>query len=104
MRREIHLSGGEITLLKTLGLSGTPTPGQQLVEHAGEMETAELLDVLNGLITTGYVLSNKLNVGSIEDVTRATFRVNASYARELRDAISPGRRRERDRPRRRRRG
>ena len=103
MRREIHLSGGEITLLKTLGLSGASTPGQQLVERAGELETAELLDVLNGLISMDYVLSNKLNVGSIEDVTRASFRVNASYARDLRDAISPGRRRDQTRSRRRRR-
>jgi hypothetical protein len=103
MRREIHLSGGEITLLKTLGASGTPTPGQQLLEHIGDLETAELLDALNGLITMGYVLSSKLNIGSIEDVMRATFRVNASYARDLRDAISPGRRRDQDRSRRRRR-
>ena len=103
MRREIHLSGGEITLLKTLGLSGAPTPGQQLVERIGDLETAELLDVLNGLISTGYVLSNKLNARSIEDVTRASFRVNPSYAHDLREAVSPGRRREQDRSRRRRR-
>jgi len=36
-------------------------------------------------------------------VERTFFRVNASYARDLRDAITPSRRREHDRPRRRRR-
>jgi hypothetical protein len=32
----------------------------------------------------------------MEDVERAVFRVNASYARDLRDALTPGRRRERE--------
>lgn len=104
MRREINLSGGEITLLKTMGLSGTSTPGKQIVKSIGEMETAEFLDALNGLISVGYVLSNKASIRSMEDVERTFFRVNASYARDLRDAIRPSRRREQDRPRRRRRG
>ena len=104
MRREINLSGGEITLLKTMGLSGTSTPGKQLVKSIGEMETAEFLDALNGLISVGYVLSNKASIRSMEDVERTFFRVNASYARDLRDAVRPSRRREQDRPRRRRRG
>lgn len=102
MKREINLSGGEITLLKTLGLTGTATPGKQLKESIGEMETAEFLDELNGLIMLGYVLSSKVNISSMEDVERSFFRVNASYARDLRDAISPSRGRE-DRSRRRRR-
>jgi hypothetical protein len=51
----------------------------------------------------GYVISSKVNVGSMEDVERSFFRVNASYARDLRDAINPGRRRE-EKTRRRRRG
>jgi len=38
----------------------------------------------------------------MEDVERAVFRVNASYARDLKDAIQPGRRREREQRRRRR--
>ena len=102
MRREINLSGGEISLLKTMGLSGGPIYGKLLVEHVGEMETAEFLDELNGLISLGYVLCDKVNVRTMEDVERAIFRVNASYARDLRDAIQPGRRRERQQRRRRR--
>jgi hypothetical protein len=103
MHREINLSGSEITLLKTLGLSGTPTYGKLLVEKIGDMEQAEFLDDLSGLISQGYVLSDKVNVRTIEDVERGVFRVNASYARDLKDALHPGRRRERE-PRRRRRG
>ena len=102
MRREINLSGGEITFLKTMGLSGAPTFGKVLIQRIGEMETAEFLDELNGLISLGYVLSEKMKVRSVEDVERSVFRVNASYARDLRDAIQPGRRREQTRRRRRR--
>jgi hypothetical protein len=102
MEREIKLSGGEITLLKTMGLSGSPVAGKQLLERLGDMESAEFLDELNGLIMTGYVLCNKVNIGSMQDAERAYFRVNASYARDLREAINPGRRRE-DKGRRRRR-
>jgi len=102
MRREIKLSGGEITLLKTLGLSGTPIYGKLLIERIGEMEQAEFLDELNGLVSQGYVLCDKVNVRTMEDVERAVFRVNASYARDLRDALNPSRRREREGRRRRR--
>lgn len=102
MHREINLSGGEISLLKAMGLSGAPTYGKVLVDHVGEMESAEFLDELNGLISLGYVLSDKVNLRTMEDVERSVFRVNASYARDLRNAIQPGRRREQERRRRRR--
>jgi hypothetical protein len=102
MKREINLSGGEITLLKTLGLSGTPSYGKLLVQQVGEIGQAEFLDELSGLIEQGYVLADKVNVRTMEDVERAVFRVNASYARDLKEAIQPGRRREREQRRRRR--
>ena len=103
MKREIKLSGGEITLLKTMGLSGMPVYGKLLIERIGEMESAEFLDELTGLMSQGYVLCDKVNVRTMEDVEHAVFRVNASYARDLRDALHPGRRRE-EKGRRRRRG
>jgi hypothetical protein len=102
MAREINLSGGEITLLKTMGLSGAPVFGKLLVDHLGDLEPAEFLDELNGLISLGYVLADKANVRTMEDVERTIFRVNASYARELHDALHPGRRRDQERRRRRR--
>jgi hypothetical protein len=102
MHREINLNGGEISLLKTMGLSGAPIYGKLLVEHVGEIEQAEFLDELNGLVSLGYVLCDKVNLHTMEDVERAVFRVNASYARELKDALNPGRRRERETRRRRR--
>jgi hypothetical protein len=104
MRREINLSGGEITVLKMLGLSGMTVPGKLILDQIGEMEQAEFLDDLVGLIELGYVLCDKVNVRTMEDVERADFRVNASYARDLKDALHPGRRREEKQRRRRRRG
>ena len=101
MHREINLSGGEITLLKTLGLSGIPTHGRMLLQKIGEMEQAEFLDDLTGLISLGYIVSDKVNIRLMEDVEHAVFRVNASYSRDLKIAITPGRR-EPERRRRRR--
>jgi len=39
----------------------------------------------------------------MEDVEKAFFRVDAAYTKDLRDALNPGRRREQERTRRRRR-
>ncbi len=103
MAREIKLDGGEITLLKSIGLSGSPLSGKLLIDRTGEMVEAEFLETLDGLISLGYVLCTKVNVRKMEDVERALFRVNQSYARDLKDAINPSRNRER-RARRERRG
>lgn len=92
--REIKLDGGEITLLKALGLSGTPVHGKQLAERMEELEPAEFLDTLDGMITIGYVLSSKVNVRTMDDVDHATFRVNPSYSRDLKEALNPGKARD----------
>lgn len=103
MAREIHLSGGEISILKTIGLSGIPLLGKALTERVEEMEAGEIIDTLNGLLAMGYVLSNRVNIRSVEDVERAFFRVNPSYLRELRDVVHPARRQARNQRERRRR-
>lgn len=104
MPREIHLDGGEISLLKTLGLGGTQTYGKLLLDKVDDMVPAEFLETLGGLIERGYVISNKVNVRSVDDVERAFFRVNPAYSRDLRDAINPSATREKSRARRQRRG
>jgi len=103
MQREINLDGGEITVLKALGLSSSPMAGKLLLQRV-EMENAEFLETLSGLIDLGYVLSSKVNVIKIEDVEYSFFRVNPSYARDLREALHGKRRDEHRAGRRRRRG
>jgi hypothetical protein len=103
MGREIKLDGGEITLLKKIGMSGAQVYGKLLIDRIEGMETAELLDTLTGLIDQGYVLSNKVNIRLIEDAEKAFFRINSAYAKDLREAVNPGRRREQERARRQRR-
>jgi hypothetical protein len=104
MERNIHLNGGEITILKTLGLGGTQMAGKLLIDRMGEVEAAEFLDSLGGLLSFGYVITNKVNVRSMEDVERAFFRVNPADAKDLKEAMFPNRARQQDRARRRRRG
>lgn len=103
MAREIILDGGEISLLKKIGLSGAQVYGKMLVDRVEGMETQEFLDTLVGLIDQGFILTNKVNIRLIEDVERAFFRVNAAYAKDLRDAVNPGRKRDRERAQRQRR-
>jgi len=103
MAREINLDGGEISLLKKIGLSGSQVYGKMLIDRVEGMETAEFLDTLTRLIDQGFVLSNKVNIRLIEDAERAFFRVNAAYAKDLREAVNPGRKRDRERAERQRR-
>ena len=102
MPREIKLDGGEITVLKKVGLSGSPIYGKMLIDRVDSMATQEFLDTLIGLIDQGYVLSNKVNIRVIEDVERAFFRTNPADSKDLRDAINPSRKREQARRQRRR--
>ncbi len=101
MGQEIKLSGGEITMLKNIGLSGSAMSGWMLMERCESFEEAEFLDTLSGLLTMGHVLANKVNVQTMADVERASFRVNPSYARDLKDAIRPQRKATDERRRRR---
>ena len=100
MHRDIKLDGGEITILKMIGVSGSAVSGKVLLERSEEMETAEFLDTLSGLIALGYILSDRVSVRLLEDVKRANFRVNPSYARDLKDALHPSRARAAERERR----
>jgi hypothetical protein len=97
MGREIKLNGGEITILKKIGLSGAPLFGKLLVDRIEEMETGEFLDTLAGLIDLGYVISNKVNIRLIKDVETAFFRVNPAFTKDLQEALNPSKKRERER-------
>jgi hypothetical protein len=101
---EIQLSGGEITILKAIGLTGTALGGKFLLDKMEEVEAGEFIDTLAGMLALGYLLSTKISIRTLEDVERASFRVNPSYVHDLKDALDPIRRRQAQRQRRRRRG
>jgi hypothetical protein len=100
---EIKLNGGEITILKTLGLSGATMAGAQLVDRMEGLEGTEFLETLAGLIALDYVVANKVNIRTMDAVKAASFRVNAAVTRDLRDAVYPSRQAKPETGRRRRR-
>lgn len=100
---EITLNGGEISILKTIGLSGGMVGGKQLADRMDDMGSAEFLDSLEGLMSMGYVVSNKVNIRSMDAVESASFRVNPAFARDLKGAVYPSRQRKADTGRRQRR-
>ena len=97
MPRELNLDGGEITLLKRIGLSGGQIYGKLLIAELEKGATAAFLETLINLLDQNYVLTNKVNIRQIEQVETAFFRVNPAFAIALRDAVNPSRRRERER-------
>ena len=104
MGHEIQLNGGEIAILKAIGLSGSAMGGKFLLDRIEEVEAGEFIDTLGGLVAMGYLLATKVNIRTLEDVEHASFRVNPSYAHDLKDALDPARRRAAEKQRRRRRG
>ena len=85
----LNLDGGEISIIKALGLSGSEITGEQLASRVADMGVAELINSLNGLIMMGYVISDTSAIRKEADFQRARFQVNSGYARELKDAMDP---------------
>ena len=102
MANDIKLSGAQISMLKGIGLAGSPVQGELFLNRMKDMERLELLDTLTSLMKEDYVMSNKVNVMNIEDVERASFRVNPQHAKDLRDALRGKKRDDNKRERRRR--
>ena len=103
MARELSLSGGDISVIKALGLSGGQVGGKTLVDRIGGMETAEIIDTLDSLIALDYVQSDTEKVRSLSDLQAAKFNVNTAVIRDLREALNPAPKKE-NKPTRQRRG
>ena len=89
MSREINLDGGEISVLKAIGFGGTHLSGEQLLEKVPDLEEAELIDTLQGLMMMGYVVADKQSFHTRDDLERTNFHVNSGYSRELRESLDP---------------
>src|SRR5438034_96089 len=87
--RELNLDGGEIALIKAIGLSGSEVSGEDLLKRCPDQTDAELIDTLKGLISLGYVECDGGSMHDIEAFKRYTFNVNSGYAKDLREALNP---------------
>jgi hypothetical protein len=89
MARDINLDGSEVTIIKALGLSGSEVDGDSLMKKIPELMFAELADTLRGLISMGYVSSDKGAFYSEEEFKRVHFQINSGYSKDLREALDP---------------
>jgi len=89
--KELNLDGGEISVLKAIGLSGSEVTGEDLLKRVPDQEAAELLDTLRGLISLGYVECDSDSLNDSDAFKHYHFHVNSGYAKDLRDAMNPQR-------------
>ena len=89
MGHEINLDGGEISVIKALGVHGTEVSGEELMGKLPGLVPAELIDTLKGLIMVGYVEADRRSIYSEDDLKQAHFNVNSGYSRDLREALDP---------------
>ncbi len=87
--RELNLDGGEVSVIKAIGLSGSDVSGDELMKRCPELEAAELIDTLKGLIQIGYVEADPASFYNLEEMKRVTFHVNSGYAKDLRESLNP---------------
>ena len=88
--REIRLSGREAVVVRILGFALGQT-GAELIDNT-KLDAEQLGDVLNGLISAGYVecIPYAESV-TPESLPNQTFETNPSFAQELKKAISRNR-------------
>ena len=89
MPRDINLDGVEISILKALGLSGNETQGDDLLLKIPDIEVSEMIDIMSGLVSLGYVDSDFPSISNSVAFKKARFRVNSGYSHDLKEALDP---------------
>ena len=89
MGNDLNLDGAEISVLKALGLGGGEISGADLIKRVQDLEPAELIDTLKGLIGQGFVDADKDGFYSAEDMGPVHFMVNSGYSKDLKEALNP---------------
>jgi len=89
MGHEIQLDGAEISVIKALGIGGGEIDGGTLIERCQDLEFAELLDTLKGLMSQGFVDGDSDAFYGKEEMEDIHFRVNSGYAKDIKDALDP---------------
>jgi len=85
---KINLDGGEISIIRALGFSGSPMSGRDLKGRIDRMSDSDLAECLRTLIALGYVSSTP-DMDRVEDIEKVAFAVNSGYAKDLKEAIDP---------------
>lgn len=89
MPREISLDGVETSVIKGLGFAGGGISGKSLKERIADLEEAEIMSSLRGLMDLGYVISDAAGFNSVEEFEKANFHVNSGYMRDLKESLNP---------------
>lgn len=89
MASNINLDGGEISIIKAIGMSSGEVSGAQIAEYVPDMIGAELLDAMKGLVMLGYVVTDSPSFNKMAEFEKATFHVNSGYSRDLKEAMDP---------------
>ncbi len=87
MSHEISLSGGDITVIKAIGISGSSVSGEILLGRCAGLGDAEVVESLQDLIALGYVVADNETFHSSSEIAKVQFRVNSSYSRDLKEAL-----------------
>lgn len=85
--RELNLDGAEITVLKAMG--GSSVDGATLVDTVRDLEPAELVDTLNGLIDQGLINCDLSSFYDVKEMKKGNFQINSGYSKELKNALHP---------------
>ena len=85
---KINLDGGEISIIRALGFSGSPMQGRDLKGRIGRMSDSDLADCLKMMIALGYISATP-ELDDAKDLDKAAFTVNSGYARALKEAMEP---------------
>ncbi len=89
MARDIELDGVEVSVIKGLGFASGGVDGKALRERIPDLEDAELMNSIRGLMDLGYVVSDKAGFHTPEEFDKANFHVNSGYARDLKETLNP---------------
>jgi len=86
---DIYLDGGEIAIVKAIGIGGGVTTGEIVLDRAKNLDIYEAMDVLKGLMLTGYVICDRDSFRDNDDFRAAEFHVNSGYSKALKLAVDP---------------
>jgi len=89
MGREIQLDGTEISVVKAIGIGGGEIDGGTLIDRCQELDFADLVDTVRGLMQQGFVEADSSAFYSKKEMADVNFRVNSGYAKDLKDAVDP---------------